>query len=314
MADNKEVAMLFDSSHCTGCRGCQVACKQWNVLPASLELNSNEKNFNGTYQGPLDLNGDTRLIMTFDEKPSGDKFHPVNWSIGRRSCYHCTDAGCVKACSSGALSKDERGVVKLDTDKCNGCTFCQAACPFDVPRFRPMDGRIDKCTLCIDRLDNGGIPACVKTCQPEALKFGPREEMIQLANERVEWLHDHGYTDAVVYGADELGGLHVIQVLKYGIEAHGQIKDPEVPAAATLTNLMKPVTGVLTGVTVAGLAAMFALGIGYSRRKLAYNPETQDTVDADTGEVVKHGDGQDELTVKEHIFENIGKGKGGDDE
>ena len=134
MADNKEVAMLFDSSHCTGCRGCQVACKQWNVLPASLELNANEKNFNGTYQGPLDLNGDTRLIMTFDEKPSGDKFHPVNWSIGRRSCYHCTDAGCVKACSSGALSKDERGVVKLDTDKCNGCTFCQAACPFDVPR------------------------------------------------------------------------------------------------------------------------------------------------------------------------------------
>ena len=80
MADNKEVAMLFDSSHCTGCRGCQVACKQWNVLPASLELNANEKNFNGTYQGPLDLNGDTRLIMTFDEKPSGDKFHPVNWS------------------------------------------------------------------------------------------------------------------------------------------------------------------------------------------------------------------------------------------
>ena len=160
----------------------------------------------------------------------------------------------------------------------------------------------------------GLAPACVTTCQPEALKFGPREEMIQLANERVEWLHDHGYTDAVVYGADELGGLHVIQVLKYGIEAHGQIKDPEVPAAATLTNLMKPVTGVLTGVTVAGLAAMFALGIGYSRRKLAYNPETQDTVDADTGEVVKHGDGQDELTVKEHIFENIGKGKGGDDE
>lgn len=193
MADNKEVAMLFDSSHCTGCRGCQVACKQWNVLPASLELNANEKNFNGTYQGPLDLNGDTRLIMTFDEKPSGDKFHPVNWSIGRRSCYHCTDAGCVKACSSGALSKDERGVVKLDTDKCNGCTFCQAACPFDVPRFRPMDGRIDKCTLCIDRLDNGGIPACVKTCQPEALRFGPREEMLKKAHERVEFLKKKGF-------------------------------------------------------------------------------------------------------------------------
>ena len=92
MADNKEVAMLFDSSHCTGCRGCQVACKQWNVLPASLELNANEKNFNGTYQGPLDLNGDTRLIMTFDEKPSGRQVPSgelVHWSAFLLPLHGC---------------------------------------------------------------------------------------------------------------------------------------------------------------------------------------------------------------------------------
>ena len=136
--------------------------------------------------------------MTFDEKPSGDKYHPVNWSqlVGVPATTARTRAA-LKACSSGALSKDERGVVKLDTDKCNGCTFCQAACPFDVPRFRPMDGRIDKCTLCIDRLDNGGIPACVKTCQPEALRFGPREEMLKKAHEacgvpQEEGLHEGG--------------------------------------------------------------------------------------------------------------------------
>ena len=293
MADNKEVAMLFDSSHCTGCRGCQVACKQWNVLPASLELNANEKNFNGTYQGPLDLNGDTRLIMTFDEKPSGDKFHPVNWSIGRRSCYHCTDAGCVKACSSGALSKDERGVVKLDTDKCNGCTFCQAACPFDVPRFRPMDGRIDKCTLCIDRLDNGGIPACVKTCQPEALRFGPREEMLKKAHERVEFLKKKGFTKAEVYGENECGGLHVIHVCAYGHEAYGLPTDPKPKAVLNGIDIIKPVTAVGTAV-IGALAVSFLANLGYRRKEVTleeakahWTPEQRALAEREAREALK---------------------------
>jgi len=294
MADNKEVAMLFDSSHCTGCRGCQVACKQWNVLPASLELNANEKNFNGTYQGPLDLNGDTRLIMTFDEKPSGDKFHPVNWSIGRRSCYHCTDAGCVKACSSGALSKDERGVVKLDTDKCNGCTFCQAACPFDVPRFRPMDGRIDKCTLCIDRLDNGGIPACVKTCQPEALRFGLREEMLKKAHERVEFLKKKGFTKAEVYGENECGGLHVIHVCAYGHEAYGLPTDPKPKAVLNGIDIIKPVTAVGTAAVIGALAVSFLANLGYRRKEVTleeakahWTPEQRALAEREAREALK---------------------------
>ena len=107
--------MLFDSSHCTGCKGCQVACKQWNMLPSKLGLNENK--FSGTYQNPPDLNGDTRLVMTFDEKESGNKYQPINFAIGRRSCYHCTDAACVAICSSGALYKKENGVVAYDTDK-----------------------------------------------------------------------------------------------------------------------------------------------------------------------------------------------------
>lgn len=135
MAKSKEVAILFDASHCTGCKGCQVACKQWNGLPAPTGLNSIP--FTGSYQSPADLNGDTRLIMTFAEHESGNKFQPLNFAIGRRSCYHCTDAACVEICSSGALYKTEKGVVAFDTDKCNGCTYCQSACPFDVPRFRP---------------------------------------------------------------------------------------------------------------------------------------------------------------------------------
>ena len=94
-------------------------------------------------------------------------------------------------------------------------------------------------------------------------------------------------------------------MLKYGHEAHGVVEHPSVPANVAMTQVMKPITGALTGLTVVGLATMFGLGIGYKRSKLAYNAETGNTLDVDTGEVVKHGDGFDEKSVKEHITENL---------
>lgn len=289
---NKEVAMLFDSSHCTGCKGCQVACKQWNMLPSALGLNENE--FTGKLQGPADLNGNTRLVMTFDEKPSGNKFQPVNWAIGRRSCFHCTDAGCVAACTSGALQKQENGVVTFDVNKCNGCTMCQSACPFDVPRFRPTDGIIDKCTLCWDRLEEGGVPACVKTCQPEALKFGPREEMLKIAKERVEFLKKKGFEKAELYGEKEMGGLHVLSVLKFGHEAYGLPTNPKPNTMLGAIKAMKPVAAVGTGVVVAGLAVSFLAAMGYRREKVTideakkhWTPEQRAKADREVAELLK---------------------------
>ena len=102
------------------------------------------------------------------------------------------------------------------------------------------------------------------------------------------------------------------EVLKYGIDAHDQVQDPKAPATAQLTQILKPVTGAISGLTVAGLAAMFGLAIGYKRDKLAYNPETEDTVSVITGDVVQHGDPQDDKTVMEHITENLPIGKKGD--
>ena len=134
--------------------------------------------------------------------------------------------------------------------------------------------------------------------------FGDRDEMIALAHERADFLKARGYEDAVVYGEDEMGGLHVIQVLKYGVAAHGQVENPQANPVVGLTQIMKPITGAVTGLTVAGL-------VGYKRDKLAYNPETEDTISVDTGQVVKHGDGQDEETVMEHITENLPGKKGG---
>lgn len=312
-----EKAILFDSSRCTGCKGCQVACKVWNELPTELEPNSYE--FTGSYQNPADLNSNTRLVMTFNEFTT-DSQKGVGWAISRRACQHCTNAGCAIVCPAGAISHDpDTGFVVTDETKCVGCQRCHAACPYDVPRYDDKDLRttLNKCTACADRVANGMAPACVSTCQPNALQFGDRDEMIKRAQESVERLKARGYEDACVYGVDEMDGLHVIQVLKYGIEPAYQVENPSLPAATTLTEIMKPLAAVGMGATVLGLGAMFGLAAGYKRDTLVYNEETKDTISKETGQVVKQGDPQDDRTIKEALTENLPigkKGKGEDHE
>ena len=129
-----EKAVYFDSSKCTACKGCQVACKTWNNLPSPL--GTNEAKWSGTHQNPTDLNGDTRLMITFNELEGDSKIKPVKWAFGRRACQHCTDAPCASVCPGGALVRNEEtGFVEVYQDKCVGCQYCHSACPFDVPRY-----------------------------------------------------------------------------------------------------------------------------------------------------------------------------------
>ena len=207
-------------------------------------------------------------------------------------------------------------MVTYDQDKCIGCQNCSAACPYDVPRYEDRGGKtvINKCSGCVDRIAQGMMPACVTTCQPGALQFGTREEMIALANERLNLLRDRGYEDACIYGENEMDGLHVIQVLKHGMKPHGAVENPQIPPAAFLSGIMKPVTAVGAGATVLGLAAMFCLAAGYKRDTLVYNDGNGDTISLETGKVTKQGNGPDERTVMEAITENLPIGKkGGDD-
>lgn len=314
-----EMAILFDSSRCTGCRGCQVACKCWNDLPSepTAENPYDSVNWDGKFTHPADLNSCTRLIMTFEDFEDEKSQKRVGWAFGRRACQHCTNAGCVNMCPAGALYKDEEtGMVTYDQDKCIGCQNCSAACPYDVPRYEDRGGKtvINKCSGCVDRIAQGMMPACVTTCQPGALQFGTREEMIALANERLQLLRDRGYEDACIYGENEMEGLHVIQVLKHGTNPHGAVENPQIPPAAFLSGIMKPVTAVGAGATVLGLAAMFGLAAGYKRDTLVYNDGNGDTISLETGEVTKQGNGPDERTVMEAITENLPIGKkGGDD-
>jgi formate dehydrogenase iron-sulfur subunit len=263
MAEN---AILYDSSKCSACKGCQVQCKQWNMMPSTLELDGNE--FTGSYQSMPDLNGDTRLLIEFREEEGAKG---IEWAFSRRACFHCTEPTCMTVCPAGAISKLEDGTVKLDKSKCIGCKYCNAACPFGVPKFRENFGVSNKCTLCDDRTGMGREPACVQTCPAAALTYGSRDEMVAAGKARVEQLKAEGYDKAELYGENEMGGMHVLHVAKYGLEAHGYMRDPKAPTSMQLFDIIKPLAGLGIGAMAGALVVSFLTGVGYQRDELSHD-------------------------------------------
>ncbi len=254
-------AILFDATKCTACRGCQVACKQWNendeFIP-TVENGVDSKNW-GSYENPRDLSSSTWLKMKFTEYENGNT---LKWLFTRRACMHCTDAACVRVCPNGTLYHDKYGNVAYNQDTCTGCGYCVDACPFDVPRLSGNTflsvNKMSKCNLCttpgLNRLDEGWEPACVKTCPPHALQFGDRDQLIIKANKRVQELKAEGNTAANLYGENELGGLHVLYVLEESPAAYGLPVNPQVSAATVAwKNILQPVGWVVGGLTIVGL-------------------------------------------------------------
>ena len=178
-------AMLIDESQCTACRGCQVACKQWN----DLEGWSYSKTVNhGSYENPMHLSPQTWTRIKFTEHEDADTFR---WLFLKEGCMHCGDPACVAVCPTKALKQKPDGRVTLEPALCNGCGYCSQFCPFNVPQletygFFSGEAKSSKCTFCQDRTDNGLLPACVKTCPAKALFWGDRDEMIANGKKRVD--------------------------------------------------------------------------------------------------------------------------------
>ncbi len=239
MAD--QMGILIDVSKCTGCRGCQVACKQWNNLPATRTA------FSGSYENPPRIEGNTWTRVKFvEDMQSGGN---VRFLFRKTQCMHCTEASCVAVCASGAATRLNNGTVVIDQDKCIGCKNCVVACPFGAVAFDPQTGTSRKCRLCYERVENNMPPACVKTCPPGALQFGKREELLAAAGERVSQLKAAG-KDASIYGQKEVGGTGVIYVLDATPKLYGLPENPR-PATAGLTGNW---LGVLAGAGIMALA------------------------------------------------------------
>jgi formate dehydrogenase iron-sulfur subunit len=257
-----EKAILYDATKCTACRGCQVACKQWNendeVIPTTV--NGVDAENRGSYENPADLSPTTWLKMRFTEIENNGK---VRWLFTRQACMHCTDAACVRVCPNGTLYHNpETGFVEYNKDTCTGCGYCVDACPFHVPRTNRniITGiaKMDKCTACttqgLNRLIEGMEPACVKTCPPRALKYGDRDVLVAEAKQRVQTLISQGWANANLYGDNILGGLHVMYVLDENPDRHGLPLDPRISAATIAwKDVIQPVGWAVGGLTILGL-------------------------------------------------------------
>lgn len=243
-----EFIKLIDITKCTGCRGCQVACKQWNELAAE------KTTFTGSLQNPDDLSYNTWTLIRFDEVEQNGK---MNWLLRHDACMHCDWPACVKACPSpGALVKTDEGPVVHNTKFCIGCKSCIVACPFDIPRYSKEKENIAKCTLCYDRITDGKNPACVTSCPTGCLTFGTKEEMLDKAAKRAEKIGGFIYPNNPKYET------HVLYIMPGGLKvADYSHANPNPKMPTTLMwwkNLFKPFTLIGIG-GVAGLAALHYL-------------------------------------------------------
>ncbi|WP_416402951.1 4Fe-4S dicluster domain-containing protein [Arthrobacter sp. LFS091] len=302
-----------DTSICIGCKACEVACKEWNHNPqdGNLEL------LGSSYDNTGSLGASTWRHVAFIEqgqeriveaRESGralvnlgmprigppapaapDSSDPAEadttppdtadfrWLMSSDVCKHCTHAGCLDVCPTGALFRTEFGTVVVQDDVCNGCGTCVAGCPFGVIERRsngtvkvatsredqhdehpavPNAGIAQKCTLCYDRLVDDQTPACAKACPTTSIKFGDHDAMVETAKERVADLHAKGLTEARLYGANEndgVGGTGSVFLLLDEPEVYGLPPDPRVPTADLPTMYRR------AGLAVAGMAAAAAL-------------------------------------------------------
>ncbi|MFC6080334.1 4Fe-4S dicluster domain-containing protein [Sphaerisporangium aureirubrum] len=251
------MGFFTDTSVCIGCKACEVACKEWNQLPADAPNLLTGMSFDNT----VELSASTwRHVAFVEQRVQKDGAGDLRWLMASDVCKHCTDAACLNVCPTGSLLRTEFGSVVVQPDVCNGCGYCVSACPYGVIEKREDDGLAWKCTLCYDRLVDGGTPACAKACPTESIQFGPLDELLERAEARVRRLHEDGVAKARLYGDDP----------DDGVRGNGAffllLDDPEVyglpPAPMDTTRDLPGMwrhAAVAALVLAAGVVASFAL-------------------------------------------------------
>ncbi len=218
---------LVDLTRCVGCRKCEDACNRVNSLPTPAH----------SFEDPTVLNQlrrpDERAFTVVNRYFPGklDIRNQLVPTYVKIQCMHCQDPACASACIVGALSKKSNGAVHYDVTKCIGCRYCMVACPFEIPAYEyhdPITPRVMKCTFCFDRISKtGGLPGCAEICPVEAITFGKRSTLLELARKRIK---DNPalYIDRI-YGEKEVGGTSWMYISGIPFEKLGFIEVPETP-------------------------------------------------------------------------------------
>ncbi len=189
---SEPIAILTDTTKCTGCEECVAACKKENGL-------GRDHPWHG--QGSVSDLSSSRYT-TILRRPGQ---HYV-----RQQCRHCLEPACVSACLVGAMQKTPEGPVIYDADRCIGCRYCVNACPYGIPRYEWYERvpTVRKCNLCVKRISEGRPPACVEACPEKATIFGSRTEMLAEAHRRLA-AEPNRYQPRV-YGEHEVGGTSIL--------------------------------------------------------------------------------------------------------
>jgi formate dehydrogenase iron-sulfur subunit len=195
-------AFFIDTTTCTGCRGCQIACKQWKKLPAEKTVNR------GSFQNPEDLSFSTFKLVRMSEAEIDKKLH---WLFFPDQCRHCIEPPCLEAASEPtAIYKDKAtgAVLYTKVTKDLDADSIIQSCPYNIPRKGP-DGSLAKCDMCIDRVSNGLLPACVKTCPTGAMNFGDYKEMRVWAQARLAEVR-HKFPKATLLNPDKTRVIYLV--------------------------------------------------------------------------------------------------------
>src|SRR5713226_2307649 len=249
MANQTAMGFFTDTSLCIGCKACEVACKQWNQLPASDPVWTGSSYDNTGQLSAItwrhvqfieQIGPDIPLIQPGNTSPSISQstalpfFNSDRWLMQSDVCKHCANAPCQEACPTGAIIRTEFDTVYVQQDICNGCGYCVVACPFGViARDEYGDRTAHKCTLCYDRLKDGMEPACAKACPTDSIQFGEVEQLKAHARERLGILHERGVEEARLYGVDDTileGGLNSFFLLLDAPEVYNLPENPPRPS------------------------------------------------------------------------------------
>jgi formate dehydrogenase iron-sulfur subunit len=191
------VGILVDTTRCIGCRACEVACGEEHDMLVPDVLND------GALETQRNTSDKQWMVVNKHETEKGDVFV-------KRQCMHCYQAACAIACPTEAMKQNSTGPTTWDGDKCLGCRYCMTSCPFDMPKFEydSWNPKIQKCSMCYERLEAGQKPACVMACPTDALMFGTRVKNLEIARHRI-YSHPDDYVHHI-YGEHEVGGTGYI--------------------------------------------------------------------------------------------------------
>jgi formate dehydrogenase iron-sulfur subunit len=272
------VGFFTDSTLCIGCKACEVACKQWNQLPAN-DGGANTLSGN-SYDNTGRLDGINWRHVKFIEQFTPDR-QQGRWLMLSDVCKHCVQAGCLEVCPTGAIIRTEFDSVVIQSNVCNGCRNCIAACPFGVIEINPLNKTAQKCTLCYDRLQAGLTPACAQACPTASIQFGPIQELRRRADARVATLQAQN-VPAYIYGDENmLGGLNAFSLLIDKPEVYGLPENPKMPSR----NLWPSSLFSIGGAAVVALVGLLSFRQGRMARATDAREESRRGVKGDADAV-----------------------------